>query len=439
MPVALLGVLVLGCPAGRAAEPAGTAAPAACPIVDRGSVTDGQTTIALVFPPAPCPPDSNWTGWRCAGLRSTANSNGVSYLIDVRWNRDGLPCAGTVTWLQGGGRVFHRENTTYAKAVQDELDVVDGIRTVEIALLGNAFLSAPRNGFPNISAVYADLVEYLVRRGVAEGVLVHFGNSGGSLIGANALAYHDLDQVLDGMVFGGGPYWSDLSVTCLDPNWTNASGRADADAWNWLEFNGTAPCSTMSSTPNPTYDCRSTLGSEADTVYDGMTVSVIIGQTDPFLPWINNAASAYYQRITAATKTYDRPANCGHTLMNFVSGAATVKQRIRDVVAAAAPVVDAGEGAVPKPGPILTVSPNPSSGVTRVAFRVPHDGPVALTVHDAAGRRIATLLNGERTVGPGGAIWAGLDDSGRPVPAGVYFLRLRAGDAAETRKVVRIR
>lgn len=241
---AVIAPVILGT---SAADPSATASTsAACPIVDRGSPTDGQTTVALVFPPAPCPADTNWTGWRCAGLRSTANSNGVNYLIDVRWNRDGLPCNGTVTWLQASGRVYHRENTTYAKAVQDELDVVDGIRTVEIALLGNAFQSSPRNGFPNISAVYADLLEMLVERGVAEGVLVYFGNSAGSVLGANALAYHDLDQVLDGAVFGGGPYWSDLSVTCLDPNWTNASGRADVDLWNWLEWNGTTPCSTFS-------------------------------------------------------------------------------------------------------------------------------------------------------------------------------------------------
>jgi hypothetical protein len=329
-------------------------------------------------------------------------------------------------------------NTTYAKTVQDELDAVDGIRTVEIALLGNAFQSAPRNGFPNISAVYADLLEMLVERGVAEGVLVYFGNSAGSILGANALAYHDLDQVLDGAVFGGGPYWSDLSVTCQDPTWATASGRADVDLWNWLEWNGTTPCSTFSVVANPTYACRSTLGEEADKVYDNTMVSVIVGKADPFLPWIDKAASLYYQGITAKAKTYDRPNNCGHTLMNFQTGAAKVQQRIREIVAASAGAV-AAEGTAVAAGEVMAVSPSPFSGSTRIAFTVAREGAESLTVHDAAGRRVAVLADGEHSAGPHGVLWNGRDDAGNPVPAGVYFLRLRAGALAETRKVVRLR
>ncbi|HMB69107.1 MAG TPA: hypothetical protein VKU85_07335, partial [bacterium] len=227
-----------------------------CPIVDRGSPTDGQTTMALIFPPAPCPPDAFWTGWMCAGARSTANSNGANYLIEMRWNRDGLPCTGTVVWLQASGKTYHRENTTYAQAVQDELDAVDGIRTVEIALIANAFQTAPRNGFPNISAVCADLLEYLVFRGVTEGPVVFFGNSAGAILGANALAYHQFDQLVDGVVLGGGPYWADLSLTCSDPNWATSSVRSDVDTWNWLEWNGSTPCATLSPTAAPPYACR---------------------------------------------------------------------------------------------------------------------------------------------------------------------------------------
>jgi hypothetical protein len=374
----------------------------------------------------------------CAGLRSSANTNGVNYLIDVRWNRNGLPCNGTVFWLQASGRTYHRENTTYAKAVQDELDAVDGIRTVEIALLGNAFQSAPRNGFPNISAVAADLIEYLIHRGVAEGALVFFGNSAGSILGANALAYHELDQLLQGIVFGGGPYWADLSLTCTDPNWATASVRSDVDTWSYLEWNGSTPCSTFSPTAAPSYACRSTLGDEADTVYEGTSVAVIIGKTDPFLPWIDNAASLYYQGITADSKTYDRPNNCGHTLMNFQTGAAKVQQRIREIVASAAGAVDAGHPLLPAQE-LMAVSPSPFEGTTRIAFRLQRAGHVDLSVHDAAGRRVAVLLDGERAEGAHALLWSGRDDSGRPVPAGVYFLRLRSPDRTETRKVVRLR
>ncbi|NNE43880.1 MAG: hypothetical protein HKN12_06710 [Gemmatimonadetes bacterium] len=431
----VLGVLVLA--SGGAA---GRAAAQPCPIVDLGSPTDGLTTITLIQPPAPCPVDAVWgPGWMCSVLQSVANDNGLVYRIGLRWNRDGIPSNGTVTWLQGGGKVYHREATTYAAAVQDELDAQDGVRTIEIAILGNGFLEFPRNGFPNLSSIYADLLEFLVGRGLIEGVAVHYGNSSGAMIGANSLAYHGVDQILDGMVLGGGPYWADLDVTCSDPNWADSSIRADVDVWSYTEFNGTTPCSTFSATPNPAYTCRSTLGADAQTVYPGMVVSVIIGTQDPFNPWIDTEATVYFQSISAETKTMDRPTGVGHTVFNFLPGANLAKQRIRDVIAAGpGSTVSAPEssGSRSAASGLLPPLPNPFRASTQIRFRVPRESAVRLTVHDPAGRRVATLIDGRRSAGEHGALWDGRDDAGRAVASGIYFLRLASPEARETRKVV---
>ena len=56
-----------------------------------------------------------------------------------------------------------------------------------------------------------------------------------------------------------------------------------------------------------------------------------------------------------------------------------------------------------------------------------------------SGARIRALLVGERRAGPHEVAWDGRDDRGRRVAAGAYFLRLRAGEASVTRKVLRIR
>ena len=54
-----------------------------------------------------------------------------------------------------------------------------------------------------------------------------------------------------------------------------------------------------------------------------------------------------------------------------------------------------------------------------------------------AGRVVRPLLDG--LVEPTGrAEWDGLDRQGRPVPAGVYFVRLEAGDVGRTLRVVRL-
>ena len=54
-------------------------------------------------------------------------------------------------------------------------------------------------------------------------------------------------------------------------------------------------------------------------------------------------------------------------------------------------------------------------------------------VLDVAGRRVTTLR------GVSQVQWDGRGRDGRNVPAGVYFLRVRAGDETETRRVVKTR
>jgi flagellar hook assembly protein FlgD len=52
------------------------------------------------------------------------------------------------------------------------------------------------------------------------------------------------------------------------------------------------------------------------------------------------------------------------------------------------------------------------------------EGPVTLTIHDLAGRRVATLESGEHPAGPHRSRWDGRDGSGALEPPGVYIARL---------------
>ncbi|MBZ0267177.1 T9SS type A sorting domain-containing protein, partial [bacterium] len=70
---------------------------------------------------------------------------------------------------------------------------------------------------------------------------------------------------------------------------------------------------------------------------------------------------------------------------------------------------------------------------------VPHDEPVRLEIFDVQGRLVRVLENGRRTAGRYASAWDGLDAERRPVPAGVYFVRLDAGEARGTRRVLRLR
>ena len=80
--------------------------------------------------------------------------------------------------------------------------------------------------------------------------------------------------------------------------------------------------------------------------------------------------------------------------------------------------------------------PNPFNPVTTLAFELPASGSVELSVYNAAGKRVATLLDGHAEAGRRSVRWRGVDDAGRPVASGVYFFRLELDGETVSRKGV---
>jgi hypothetical protein len=101
---------------------------------------------------------------------------------------------------------------------------------------------------------------------------------------------------------------------------------------------------------------------------------------------------------------------------------------------AAAPVTVAGTGLR------LGAAPNPFRPATTIRFDLPAPSRVTLTIHDVAGRAVRRLVEGEqRPAGTGFVAWAGDDEAGRGVAAGVYFCRLETDGGSRTSRIVRAR
>jgi hypothetical protein len=84
--------------------------------------------------------------------------------------------------------------------------------------------------------------------------------------------------------------------------------------------------------------------------------------------------------------------------------------------------------------------PNPFRVGTMLRFDLAAPAAVTVAVHDAAGHRIRRLI--DESTYPAGrheVFWDGRDPAGRPVPAGVYFVRLSAGRFNSTVKVTVVR
>jgi C1A family cysteine protease len=81
-------------------------------------------------------------------------------------------------------------------------------------------------------------------------------------------------------------------------------------------------------------------------------------------------------------------------------------------------------------------APNPANPGTSIRFSLDVPATVRLTVHDLAGRRVATLANEWRPAGDHRIAWDGRDARGRPAPSGSYLVRLVAGETRHQTRVV---
>lgn len=94
------------------------------------------------------------------------------------------------------------------------------------------------------------------------------------------------------------------------------------------------------------------------------------------------------------------------------------------------------EGASPRALWLAAARPNPSLGRAEVEFVLPRDGAVRLAVYDLAGKRVATLVDGQRPAGRHTVRWDARAGSGARLASGVYFMKLEAAGETRTRKLV---
>ncbi|MCA9759384.1 MAG: T9SS type A sorting domain-containing protein, partial [Candidatus Eisenbacteria bacterium] len=79
--------------------------------------------------------------------------------------------------------------------------------------------------------------------------------------------------------------------------------------------------------------------------------------------------------------------------------------------------------------------PNPARGAARIAYTVPAPNSVSIDIHDVMGRR----LRSESFAAPAGRhefVWDLHGDDHELVPSGLYFVRVTAGGAQKTQRVV---
>ncbi len=102
-----------------------------------------------------------------------------------------------------------------------------------------------------------------------------------------------------------------------------------------------------------------------------------------------------------------------------------------------ASVTGVDDGGRPEAAFGIQARPNPMVNRVTASFTLSHGTDAAdLAVYDAAGRRVATLINGPLAAGTHTIDWTGRDDYGHASAAGIYFLRVNAGQRTAVQKVL---
>ena len=101
----------------------------------------------------------------------------------------------------------------------------------------------------------------------------------------------------------------------------------------------------------------------------------------------------------------------------------------------------AAESVMPSPGAVVLAQnyPNPFNRETVIPFRLPFRSDVELSLFNAVGQRVVTLVNGYREAGVHRVRWDGRDSRGLPVASGLYLYRLQVGSGEEMRTLLLLR
>ena len=87
----------------------------------------------------------------------------------------------------------------------------------------------------------------------------------------------------------------------------------------------------------------------------------------------------------------------------------------------------------------VSVSPNPASHATGIAFTLGLPSPVRLRILTVAGRELLKLADGARDAGVHLVAWDGRDSAGRALSSGVYFYEITAGAERSAGKILLLR
>jgi hypothetical protein len=183
--------------------------------------------------------------------------------------------------------------------------------------------------------------------------------------------------------------------------------------------------------------------SDAETPSPGLTYNVRIGTTmggDEIFAGMADATSGYRRvvRMGNASQRLSWSIELGPNPPPLYWSVQAIDAAFAGSAWATKETITAVEDPAPMPlvAALHASVPNPFRSSTRVTFDLPRTQRVHLGVYDVRGKLVRVLRSGATNAGRHAAFWNGCDQTGRPVGAGVYWVRMRGEGFAQSHRVV---
>ena len=109
-------------------------------------------------------------------------------------------------------------------------------------------------------------------------------------------------------------------------------------------------------------------------------------------------------------------------VVNYLGGVSTVTEGDKPL----AEQLKGGSRSLPQTYVLEPAYPNPFNPSTTIGYALPEASEVALEVYNVQGQRIRELVGGRQPAGWHAVVWDGRNSNGKPVPSGVYVVRMTA-------------
>lgn len=98
--------------------------------------------------------------------------------------------------------------------------------------------------------------------------------------------------------------------------------------------------------------------------------------------------------------------------------------------------LDAGMPEIPLVTELCPVYPNPFNPVAHIPYSLKDAASVTFEIYNVRGQMLRQINAGEKGPGKHQALWDGRDDDGRDCGTGIYYVRMKAGDYVQSRKMI---